>query len=126
MGTFHVDAVIKCMNRPKFVAVPKMLIDTGSEFSWISEGTLKLAGIGVAKKDVTFVMANGKPVTRNTGYAIIRVDKYETVDEVVFGLPGDLTLLGARTMEGFGVIIDPRRKKLLPGDGHMAARSSVD
>ena len=31
---------------------------------------------------------------------------FETVDEVVFGEPGDLTLLGARTLEGFGVLVD--------------------
>ena len=28
------------------------------------------------------------------------------MDEVVFAEPGDMTLLGVRTLEGFGVIVD--------------------
>ena len=31
---------------------------------------------------------------------------FETVDEVVFAEPGDMTLLGVRTLEGFGVLVD--------------------
>jgi hypothetical protein len=31
---------------------------------------------------------------------------FETVDEVVFAEPGDMTVLGGRTLEGFGVMVD--------------------
>lgn len=34
-------------------------------------------------------MANGQTITRNTGYAILRANSLETVDEVVFGQPED-------------------------------------
>ncbi|HEY3121523.1 MAG TPA: hypothetical protein VGL15_12920 [Vicinamibacteria bacterium] len=74
------------------------------------------------KKDLAFVMANGQDVTRSTGYAIVRAEGFETVDEVVFGQPGDLSLLGARTLEGFGATVDPRRKRLVAGGPHVAAR----
>lgn len=47
-------------------------------------------------------MANGQTVTRSVGYAIVRAAGFETVDEVVFGEPGELCQLGARTLEGFG------------------------
>ena len=43
---------------------------------------------------------------RETGYAILSAEGFETVDEVVFGEPGDLALLGVRTIEGFGVVVD--------------------
>jgi hypothetical protein len=49
------------------------------------------------------------------------VGGFETVDEVVFGHAGDLTLLGARTLAGFGATIDPRRKRLAPAGAHLAA-----
>ena len=75
------------------VPVAKLLVDTGSEFSWLPEPLLKRAGVTVAKKDLTFVMANGKTITRSTGYAILRAAGFETVDEVMFGQPGDLVLL---------------------------------
>ena len=58
-------------------------------------------------------MANGQRVTRSVGFAIIRVDKSFTVDEVVFAERGDLLLLGARTLEGLSLTIDPRKKILV-------------
>ena len=66
-------------------------------------------------------MANGQNVTRSTGYAILRAAGFETVDEVVFGQPGDLSLLGARTREGFGASVDARRKRLVAAGPHVAA-----
>lgn len=60
-----------------------------------------------------FVMANGQVVTRSVGFAIIRVDKYFTIDEVVFAHPGGLLLLGARTLQGLNLTVDPTRKKLV-------------
>jgi len=51
------------------------------------------------KKDVNFIMANGQVVIRIVGFAIVRYDKFFTVDEVVFGEKGDLLLMSARTIE---------------------------
>jgi hypothetical protein len=47
------------------------------------------------------------------GFAIIRLDKHFTVDEVVFAEKGDLLLLGARSLEGLNLTVDARRKKLV-------------
>jgi predicted aspartyl protease len=58
-------------------------------------------------------MVNGQLITRSVGFAIIRLDSYFTVDEVVFAEKGDLLLLGARTLEGLNLTIDSRKKKLL-------------
>lgn len=125
MGTFHVDCeVISIRREARPVFVPKLLVDTGSEFTWIPDGLLRTAGVRVAKKDMGFVMANGQAVTRSTGYVILRVGKFETVDEVVFGQPGDLALLGSRTLEGFGATVDARRKKLVAAGPHTAALAS--
>ena len=54
----------------------------------------------------SFSTATQQIVTRETGYAILSAEGFETVDEVVFGEPGDRTLLGVRTIEGFGVTVD--------------------
>ena len=56
-------------------------------------------------------MANGEVITRDIGYAIIKVNGFETVDEIVFAHSGDLNLLGSRTLEGFGAIVDARKKQ---------------
>ena len=124
MGIFYVTCEITGVRAPrKWRTVPKLLVDTGSEFTWVPEPVIKQAGVTVAKKDVTFIMANGQTITRSIGYAILRCQGFETVDEVVFAQPGDLTLLGARTLEGFGATVDARRKRLVAAGPHLAAPS---
>jgi predicted aspartyl protease len=122
MGTFTVDCQIINAARPSKAAdVPKVLVDCGSEFTWVPEALLERAGIKVRKKDVPFLMANGQTITRATGYAIIRCGEFETVDEVVFGRDGDLCLLGARTLEGFGALVDAAKKRLVAAGPYPAA-----
>ena len=59
------------------------------------------------------MMANGQQITRSVGFAIVRVDKFFTVDEVVFAEKGDMLLLGARSLEGLNLTVDSRKKKLV-------------
>jgi len=63
-------------------------------------------------KDLTFVLANAQQVTRSVGFAIIQFEKYLTIDEVVFSEPGEMLILGAHTLEGLNLRIEPRTKKL--------------
>ncbi len=67
------------------------------------------------------MMAKGNVVTRSVGFAIIRVGKEFTIDEVVFAEPGDMVLLGARTLEGLNLTVDSSRKKLVAADPLPAA-----
>jgi hypothetical protein len=41
-------------------------------------------------------------VTRDVGHAVLASEGFDTADEVVFGTPRDLVLLGVRTVEGVG------------------------
>jgi len=114
MGTFHTNCRIENpVDRSRSVALRKLLVDTGSEFTWVFAKTLERIGIRREKKDVRFVLANGQHVTRSVGFAIVRLDRYFTIDEVVFAEPGDLLLLGARTLEGLNLTIDPARRRLV-------------
>ncbi len=114
MGCFNVGAKIEnTSNRSKSVVVPKLLVDTGSEYTWIPTVTLESVGIKREKKDVQFIMANGTQRTRSVGFAIIKVNENFTVDEVVFAEKGDLVLLGTRTLEGLALVVDNRKKKLV-------------
>lgn len=114
MGTFHVGAKIESIvDRTRSAKLSRLLVDTGSEYTWVPEPVLERIGIQREKKDLEFIMANGQKITRSVGFAIVRVDKYFTVDEVVFAEKGDLLLLGARSLEGLNLTVDPRRKKLV-------------
>ncbi len=123
MGTFYTSCRVENhIDRKKSVDVPKVLVDTtGAEFTWIEADTLKKIGIKREKKDYTFVMANGQQITRAVGFAIIRVGDALTTDEVIFGEPGDLQILGARSLEGMNLRVDSRAKKLVAGGPIPAA-----
>lgn len=125
MGTFYIECELVNVQEPgRVVQVPGLLVDSRADFTWIPEPVLKQAGIQVAKQDLRFMMANGETITRSTGYAILRAAGFETVDEVVFGQPGDLSLLGARTLEGFGATVDARNRRLVASGPHLAAPAS--
>ena len=114
MGTFYVKCKIEnIVDRSQSVVISKMLVDTGSEYTWIPATILEKIGVNREKKDLEFIMANGQRITRSVGFAIIRLDKNFTVDEVVFAEKGDLLLLGARTLEGLSLTVDSRKKKLV-------------
>ena len=112
MGTFYTNCRVENhIDRTRSVEVSKMLVDTGAEFSWINSETLEKVGVAKEKKNYTFVTATGQEITRTIGFAILRVGDAVTIDEVVFGEPGDLEILGARTLEGMNLRVDSRTKK---------------
>lgn len=126
MGTFRVDCTVENLTSPdKSALVEQLLVDTGSEFTWIPGELLSKGGVNVRKRAEQFVMANGEIITRDIGYAIIRVNGFETVDEIVFAQAGDLNLLGAHTLEGFGAVVDARRKRLVAAGPRLAAVAQV-
>jgi predicted aspartyl protease len=126
MGTFHTACRIENpAERRKNATLAKVLVDTGSEHTWIPEAVLEKLGIVREKKDVAFVMANGQQITRSIGFAIVRVGEYFTIDEVVFAEKGDLLLLGARSLEGLNLSVDPARKRLVASGPLPAATSAV-
>ncbi|HEX8343016.1 MAG TPA: hypothetical protein VF624_19090 [Tepidisphaeraceae bacterium] len=99
----------------------KLLVDTGSDYAWLPGKVLEKLGVEVVKKDVPFTMANGQLISRNVGFIILYADKFKTIDEVVFGVPGDMSLLGARTLEGFNAAVDSKKKKLVAAVPVLAA-----
>ena len=114
MGTFYTPCTIQNhLDRNRRARIPKILVDTGSEYTWIPEATLERIGVPREKKDLSFVMANGQQVTRSIGFAIVRIGEYFTTDEIVFAEKGDLLLLGARTLEGLNLVVNSREKKLV-------------
>ncbi|MGQ9628145.1 MAG: aspartyl protease family protein [Anaerolineae bacterium] len=122
MGVFYLDASVQDIaGSGEEVKVAGLLVDSGSEFTWLPEEALKRARVSVRKKDVPFVMANGQVITRDVGYAILRCQGFETVDEVVFAREEDLRLLGSRTLKGFGAVLDARERKLVAAGPYPAA-----
>ncbi len=114
MGTFLIDGtVVNAFDRARSAVVPQMLVDAGSEYTWVPRDVLDGLGIEREKKDLEFQMANGQVITRSVGFAILRVEPYFTIDEVVLAQANDLKLLGARTLEGLNLKLDSQAEKLV-------------
>ena len=114
MGCFYTSCRLQnIVDRSRSIDVEKLLVDSGSEYTWITGTLLEQIGVEREKKDLQFIMANGTVITRPVGFAIITVEDAFPIDEVVFAEEGDLLLLGARSLEGMNLTIDPRLKKLV-------------
>lgn len=106
MSTFFVNVVAKHIADQQRSTPPiEAIVDTGSELTWLPSDVLQAAGITPIRNS-SFQTATGQTVSRATGYAILQAEGFETIDEVVFAEPGDASLLGVRTVEGFGVMVD--------------------
>src|SRR6266487_2565773 len=67
IGTFYTSCrVANHVDRKKLAEVPKVLVDTGAEFTWINGETLKSIGVKREEKDYQFSATAGKDA-RATG-----------------------------------------------------------
>jgi predicted aspartyl protease len=106
MSIFKVNiAAINPKEEHRQTPLIEALVDTGSELSWMPKQVLLDIGIQPRGKK-RFTTAVGQVVERDYGYAILSAEGYITIDEIVFGEKGDLSLLGVRTIEGFCVMVD--------------------
>lgn len=121
MGTFHVDVTVENPARPGARrTIQAVLVDTGAELSWIPAEVLEALGI---ERYATwrFRQADGTILERWTGPAFLHVAGKRATDDVVFGEPGDLILLGARSLEGLNFRVDSLTKQLVDAGPAPAA-----
>jgi predicted aspartyl protease len=121
MGTFRIDVEIENPVHPgERRTVTSVLVDTGAELSWVPAEVLESLGIE-RYKTALFRQASGTVLERWIGGAIVRVAGRRTIDDVVFGEPHDLTILGSRSLEGLNVRVDPVTKQLVDAGPAPAA-----
>jgi predicted aspartyl protease len=96
------------------------LVDTGAELSWFPRDLLQALGVEPLKV-WHFRQADGTVLSRWTGGVALHVAGLRTLDEVVSGEPGDLVLLGSRSLEGLNLRIDPVSKRLVDAGPAPAA-----
>lgn len=121
MGTFRVDIEIENPARAgERRRVGSVLVDTGAELSWVPAEVLESLRIE-RYKTASFRQASGAIVERWIGMAVVHVSGQRTPDDVVFGEPADLVILGSRTLEGLNFRIDPVTKQLVDAGPAPAA-----
>ena len=97
-----------------------VLVDTKAELLWAPAAVLESLGI-TRRKVIRLQQTDGTVLERWVGFAIVHAGGTFTTDEVVFGEPGDLVLLGARSLEGLNLKVDLVGKRLVSAGPMLAA-----
>ena len=113
MGIFRTDIAIENPFRPDETrSVKAVMVDTGSELTWVPRSLLEALGV-TRRWTQRFRVADGRTLERDIGFAIVHAAGATTIDQVVFAEPTDMVLLGARTLEGLNLRIDIVSKELV-------------
>ena len=104
--------------RPVLLAILAMLVaaPVAAQFS-----SVRIQVVDVGQGDAVLIR------TPNKQWVLIDAGTNNTLATnlgPVFGEPGDLTLLGSRTLEGLNVRIDPRAKRLVDAGPAPAATAA--
>ena len=115
MGAFSVKIEVGGLDAQDFEEV-EALVDTGATTTVIPGAMLRRLGISPTRRE-TFEYAGGERVDLDMAEAKARVDGRETTTWVIFGEEGSSALLGAYTLEGVFLGVDPYGQKLIPVRG---------
>ncbi|HXG97518.1 MAG TPA: aspartyl protease family protein [Gemmatimonadales bacterium] len=119
MGTFRVTLHLAGATGERFTLM-EALVDTGASYTWIPRDVLE--GLGVRPdEERVFVLADGRAVRYPIAWVRVRLDERTQPTLVVWGDSGTEPLLGAFTLEGFGLGVDPVNRRLIPVPGLLKA-----
>jgi predicted aspartyl protease len=123
IGTLRIDIEIENPTKPgERRALRSVLVDTGAELTWCPAEILDSLGV-TRRKLVRFRQADGSVLERWTGAAFVYAGGTSATDDVVFGEATDMVLLGARSLEGLNLRVDPVSRKLVDAGPVPAAMS---
>jgi aspartyl protease family protein len=115
VGTFTVEIEIGDPRGERWERV-EALVDTGASYTWLPADLLARLGV-VPERRREFQIADGRIIERDLAVTMARWDGDALPTLVVFGDEGSPVLLGAYTLEGFGLAADPVNRRLLPVPG---------
>jgi len=120
VGTFAVPVVVRNPRHPERSVALDLLVDTGATWTLLPADIVTRLGLPTPwRRSVT--LASGDPVTYATGEVALRLDGEELTTIFLAGPLGALGLLGAVTLEQFGLAPDPVKKALVRVGGMLAA-----
>ncbi len=115
MGTFSVNIQLRNLQGLEFEEL-EALADTGATTTVIPASVLRRLGVTPTTRQ-TFEYANGEQVELDMAEITVRVEGRETVTWVVVGNDDAGALLGAYTLEGVFLGVDPYNRRLIPIQG---------
>jgi clan AA aspartic protease len=119
VGTFRVSIQLASLGGERFESMDA-LVDTGASYTWIPRDVLEELGVRPDEERI-FVLADGREARYPMAWVRIRLHERIQPTLVVFGDHGTEALLGAFTLEGFGLGVDPVNRRLIPVPGLLKA-----
>ena len=117
MGTFKTTIEIGDPTGTRYRAV-EATVDTGATYTIIPADILNELSVDVLERR-SFELADGGTAHYDLGETKIRLEGRSMTRAVVFGNGQAMPIVGADTLEGLGLVLDPIKKKLLPARGLM-------
>jgi clan AA aspartic protease len=113
MGLTHVTVKVGNPADGRRTEEVRCLVDSGAVYSLVPGRVLRRLGI---KPHSTreFLLADGEVIRRRLATATVEYAGRRGDSMVLVGESGDDPLLGATTIEGFGLVLNPFRRELRP------------
>jgi clan AA aspartic protease len=115
MGTFSMSIEVGDPTGQRWQTV-EALVDTGSTYTWLPGSLLERLGVERLRR-LEFETADGRVVERDAGQTWVRVEGRSVITLVVFADDASPPLLGAYTLEGVLLAVDPVNRRLMPVRG---------
>lgn len=112
MGTFSRTLRLTSMNGERSMEIEAM-VDTGAAFSIVPGDLLDELGVSPIDR-LDFTLADGSLVACDIGQAVATLEGKSIPTLVGFGEEKALALIGAYTLEGLLLAVDPVRGELVP------------
>ena len=112
MGTFRWPLRISSVDGQRSQDI-EATVDTGAAYTALPGGLLRELGIEPVGKR-RFLLADGRRIDMDYGEARATVDGESVTTLVVFGEDQAPALLGAYTLEGLALAVDPVEQRLVP------------
>ena len=114
MGTFSVEIEVGDPAGSRFETVDA-LVDTSATYTMLPASVLTPLGVEVVETQ-SFILAAGSQIRLDVGDTLLRVQGRRRYSPVVFMDDGTSAVLGAVTLEIFGLGVDPIGQRLIPVD----------
>lgn len=119
MNTFYCQIAVAPATGGRFEEV-EALVDSGASYTLLPRPILEGLGIVAEEKEV-FTLADGRTVEYPIAQVRVRLQGRTRFTICVFGEEGAEPLLGAVTLEEFGLAVDPVNKRLVPARRFLLA-----
>lgn len=111
MGIIKVKLTVKNIYDTTKQVEEEFLVDSGAHFTVLPFETVKILSLKPTYVQ-QFSLADGRMIKRSLGNALITFENKEIAVSVVLGQKGDTALLGVTTLESFGLMLDPFKRRI--------------